>query len=146
MGWMQTYLVQTAGGNPIWADANPGKGWTKVSLEQVAAWDPDQVFIVSYNKPTLEVIASLKADPQWQELRAMKDGKVYGFATDLYSWDQPDTRWALGLLWLAKMIHPDLFPDLDIQQEAQDFYQELYGMDKAAFQKEILPTILGNLP
>jgi len=144
--WMQTLMVQIAGGAPVWADTNPGKGWTKVSLEQVAAWDPDQIFIVSYFKPAAEVIAGLKADPQWQELRAMKDGKVYGFAKDQYSWDQPDTRWALGLLWLAGKLHPDLFPDLDIQKEAQVFYQELYGMDEAAFQRDIVPTFSGDLP
>ncbi len=146
MSWMQTYLVQTAGGAPVWEDANPGKGWTKVGLEQVAAWDPDQVYIVSYFKPVAEVIAGLKADPQWQELRAMKDGKVYGFAKDLYSWDQPDTRWALGLLWLAKMMHPDLFADMDIQQEAKTFYQDLYGMDAAVFEKDILTTFEGDMP
>jgi len=144
--WMQTLLVQAAGGAPVWADANPGKGWTKVSLEQVAAWDPDQVYIVSYFKPVGEVIAGLKADAQWKELRALKDEKVYGFARDLYSWDQPDTRWALGLLWLAGKINPQLFPDLDIQKEAQVFYQTLYGMDEAAFQKDILPTFAGDLP
>ncbi len=146
MTWMQSLLVQNAGGAPVWADANPGKGWTKVSLEQVAAWDPDQVYIVSYFKPVSEVIAGLKADAQWQELRALKDGKVYGFARDLYSWDQPDTRWALGLLWLAGKINPQLFPDLDIQKEAQVFYQSLYGMDEAAFQKDIVPTFAGDLP
>jgi iron complex transport system substrate-binding protein len=71
---------------------------------------------------------------------------MFGFASDLYSWDQPDTRWGLGLLWLASKIHPDLFPDLDMQHEAQVFYQELYGMDEAAFLKDILPTFAGDLP
>jgi iron complex transport system substrate-binding protein len=146
MGWMQTQQIQMAGGYPVWEDANPGSGWTKVNFEQIAAWNPDVIFVVAYSSPINEVVTKLKADPQWQGLKAMKDNKVYGFATDVYSWDQPDTRWTLGLAWVASKLHPDLFPALDITREAQAFYQELYGMDEAAFQQNILPTFKGDLP
>ena len=145
MSWMQTILVQTAGGLPVWQDANPGNGWTKVSLEQVAAWDPDVIFIISYLKPVKEVVNLLKADPQWQLLDAIKNNKVYGFATDVYSWDQPDTRWILGLTWVTGKLHPDLFPGLDITKEAQSFYKDLYGMDDASFQKNIQPLLTGDI-
>jgi iron complex transport system substrate-binding protein len=146
MSWMQTILVQTAGGMPVWKDANLGKGWTKVSLEQIAAWDPDKIFIVSYFKPVDEVVTSLKADPQWQFLRAVKDGKLYGFAGDMLSWDQADSRWILGLTWLAGKLHPDLFPGLDMQIEAKTFFTEMYGLSEASFQKDILPLFGGDLP
>lgn len=146
MGWMQTLQIQTAGGTPVWADANPGSGWTKVNFEQVAAWNPDVIFVVAYSSPINEVVATLKADAQWQNLKAVQENKLYGFATDIYSWDQPDTRWILGLTWVAGKLHPDLFPALDITQEAQAFYLDLYGMDEAAFQKDILPAFKGDLP
>jgi iron complex transport system substrate-binding protein len=146
MSWMQTILVQTAGGEPVWKDANLGKGWTKVSLEQIAAWDADQVYIISYFKPVGEVLATLKADPQWQTLRAVKEGKLYGFAGDFMSWDQADARWILGLTWLASKLHPELFSDLDMQAEARTFYTDMYGLSEATFQKEILPLFSGDLP
>ncbi len=102
--------------------------------------------MVAYASPINEVVATLKADAQWQALKALKDNRVYGFATDVYSWDQPDTRWILGLTWVAGKLHPDLFPGLDITQEAQAFYLDLYGMDEASFQQNILPTFKGDLP
>jgi len=145
MGWMQTLLVTTAGGRPVWQDANPTNGWTKVGFEQVAAWNPDVIFIVAYFNPVNDVVKKLKADPQWQSLTAMKNNKVYGFANDVYSWDQPDTRWILGLTWLAGKLHPDLFPGLDITKEARTFYQDLYGMDDATFQKNIQPLLMGGV-
>ncbi len=145
LSWMQTLIVQTAGGNPVWADANPVDSWTKVSLEQVAAWNPDIIFIVAYFNPVDDVVASLKADPQWQALDAVKNDKIFGFATDVYSWDQPDTRWILGLTWVAGKLHPDLFPDLDMAKEAQTFYQELYGIDEATFQKDLQPLMSGDI-
>ena len=146
LAWMQTQMVQMAGGNPIWADANPANGWTQVTLEQVAAWDADQIFIISYNTNPSDVVAGLEADPNWQILRAVQDGKLYAFPADLYSWDQPDTRWILGLTWLAGRLHPEQFPDLDMLAEAQIFYQTLYGLDNAFFEQNIYPTFKGDLP
>lgn len=145
MSWMQTFLVQTAGGRPVWEDANPGSGWTKVGFEQVAAWNPDVIFVIAYTSPIDDVVKNLKADPQWQALSAVKNGKLYGFAKDVYSWDQPDPRWTLGLTWVAGNLHPDLFPGLDITQEAQTFYKDLYGMDAAAFQQNIQPLLAGDI-
>jgi molybdenum ABC transporter molybdate-binding protein len=144
MGWMQSLQITTAGGAPVWQDANPSKGWTKVSVEQVAAWNPDVIFVIAYFNPVNDVVKQLKADTQWQALNAVKNDKVYGFATDVYSWDQPDPRWILGLDWVATKLHPDLFKDLDIQQEAKTFYQDMFGMDDASFQKNIEP-LLGAL-
>lgn len=145
LSWMQTLIVQMAGGRPVWADANPVDSWTKVSLEQVAAWNPDIIFIVAYFNPVDDVVASLKADPQWQALDAVKNDKIFGFATDVYSWDQPDTRWILGLTWAAGKLHPDLFANLDIVKEAQTFYQKLYGIDEATFQKDLQPLMSGDI-
>ena len=146
LNWMQTRIVEMAGGDPVWTDANPGNGWTKVTFEQIAAWDADQVFIIAYNKNPSDVVAGLKADPNWQALRAVQDGKLYAFPADLYSWDQPDTRWILGLTWLAGRLHPEQFPGLDITAEARTFYQTLYGLDAAFFEQNIRPTFKGDLP
>ena len=146
MTWMQTQIVQLAGGEPVWASANPANGWTKVSLEQIAAWDADQIFIISYFKNPSEVVTSLKSNPQWQALRAVQQGHLYAFPGDLYSWDQPDARWILGLSWLATRLHPDRFSQVDIVQETKQFYQVLYGLDAQFFEEKIHPTFKGDLP
>ena len=43
----------------------------------------------------------MAADPRFSGLKAAKTGRVLGFAQDFLSWDQPDARWGLGLLWLT---------------------------------------------
>jgi iron complex transport system substrate-binding protein len=144
--FIQSMDVQIGGGQPVWKDAQPGKGWAKVTLEQIAAWDADQVYIVAYFNNVKDVINKLKADPQWQALHAVKQGRLYGFPGDYYSWDQPDPRWILGLTWLAAKIHPDRFMDLDMQKEIRSFYQDLYNLDDAAYQKIIQPNLTGDLP
>jgi iron complex transport system substrate-binding protein len=146
MTWIQTQMVEMAGGEPVWADANPAKGWTQVTLEQIAAWDANQIFVISYFKSPTEVVDGLKADPNWQAIRAIQENKVYAFASDLYSWDQPDPRWILGLTWMAGKIHPDLFPNLDMTAEVNSFYKTLYGLDEAFVEKNIVPTFNSVLP
>lgn len=145
MTYIQTVLAQTAGGRPAWKDAQLGQGWTKVNLEQIAAWDADQIYIVAYTKSSSDVVKQLKADTQWQALRATRQGKLYAFPADYYSWDQADTRWILGLTWLAAKLHPDRFPGLDMEKEITTFYRELYKLDDAAYQKNIKPVLKGDL-
>ena len=64
-------------------------------------------------------------------------------AADVYSFDQPDTRWILGLEWLAATLHPDRFPNYSLTQSAQNFYRELYNMDEASFLQNIAPILTG---
>ena len=75
----------------------------------------------------------------------MQSGAIYGFPGDIFSWDQPEPRWILGVTWLAGKIQPDRFPDLDMQQEAVEFFSQMYGMDEAAVEASILPKLKGNV-
>jgi iron complex transport system substrate-binding protein len=142
--WMQTLMTQMAGGRPVWQDAQLGQGWSKVNFEQIAVWDPDQIYLIAYFNNVDDVVKGLKADPQWQALRAVKQGKLYGFPGDYYSWDQPDPRWILGLTWLAAKIHPERFAGLDMQQETRTFYRDMYNLDDAAYQEYIQPNLTGD--
>lgn len=143
--WMQTLLVEMAGGRAVWKDNPNQSGWTTVNLEQIAAWNPDIVFVVFYGGNSKDAVAKIKADAKWQALQAVKNNKVYGFPGDFYTWDQPDTRWGLGLVWLATKIHPTLFRDMNINQEIVKFYA-LYGFDQAAVQAKVMPVLTGDLP
>jgi iron complex transport system substrate-binding protein len=144
--FIQTMLVQLGGGVPAWKDAPLGQGWTKVSIEQIAAWDADRIFIIAYASDPTAACAKLRTDPQWAGLRAVKTGKLNAFPVDYYSWDQPDPRWILGLEWLAKRMNPDRFQDLDIMKEIQSFYKDFFGLDEAAYAKNVKPFLAGDLP
>lgn len=144
-GWIQTTLVELAGGQAIWKGSNPGGGWAKVSPEQIAAWNPDVLFVVSYKEPSTEVAARMAADPRYSALKAAKTGRLYGFAQDFLSWDQPDARWGLGLLWLTDAIHPGSMPGYTAESSARRFYKLAYGVGDAAFDAQILPRLRGVL-
>jgi iron complex transport system substrate-binding protein len=145
VSWLQTTEAELAGAIPVWAEAAQGGGWTVVNFEQIAAWDPDQIFVISYRGDVDGIAASLRADPQWQALTAVKEDQLFGFAGDIYSWDQPDPRWILATTWLASRVHPERFGELDILQEVSAFFGELYGMDDAAIQEQIMPLLSGDV-
>ncbi len=144
MTWIQTQLMELAGGAPVWGEASQG-GWTVVGLEQIAAWNPDAIFVISYFEPVDEVVARLEGDAGWQGLTAVREGRLFGFPGDFYSWDQADARWILGLMWTATKIHPDRFADLDLPAELNAFYGELYGLDSATIEAEVLPLLTGDV-
>lgn len=145
VSWMQTQMVERAGGNPIWTGtAQPG-GWTPVNFEQIAAWNPDILFIIDYSGDSRAIVAKLRQDPLWASLKAVKSNQLYGFPGDFYSWDQPNPRWIVGLTWLATKIHPRLFTDIDMLSELRAFFG-LYGLSAETVQTKILPILKGDLP
>jgi iron complex transport system substrate-binding protein len=143
--WLQTTEVELAGGEPVWKEAGQTGGWTVVNFEQVAAWDPDKIFVIAYGMDAGAVADDLAADPQWAALRAVQEGEMCGFPADVFSWDQPDPRWILGVTWLATQIHPDQFADVKITEEAVGFFVEMYGMDEETVRAEILTRLTGDV-
>ncbi len=139
--WLQTQMVEAAGGLPVWRDISASGGWTVVSLEQIAAWNPDLLFVVDYSGGAPQVVAELQQNDSWKSLPAMAAGKVYPFPCDFLSWDQPDPRWILGQTWLAKMIHPEVFADLDVRAETTAFYTEMYGFSTEQVAQQVMPLL-----
>ena len=136
--WLQTELVESGGGVAVWKDDMRTSGWAKVNLEQVAVWRPEYIFVVSYGSPASEAASVLDRG------LGLPGARVLPFPADFHSWDQPDPRWILGLLWIARTLHPDLFPDVDMREEVITFYQVLYNLDMDVIEREILPRLSGT--
>jgi len=141
--WMQSLLFQWAGAEPVWA-AQRMTGWTEVNFEQIAAWNPEYIFIVSYHTPVMEVKEALLADPRWKELSAVRAGKLLAFPGDYLSWDQPDPRWILGLFWLTNTLHPELLDDARMDAELRNFFSFAWGLTPEAVERDIVPRIVGD--
>ncbi len=144
--WLQTRLVELAGGTPIWKELEASGGWTIVTVEQIASWDPDQIYLIDYQGSADQVVAALKEDPIWSSFSAVQSDQLFAFAFDYYSWDQPDTRWILGLQWLVTKIHPETAAEIDILAEVEAFYEEMYFLDQETIETQVLPKLRGSLP
>jgi iron complex transport system substrate-binding protein len=142
--WLQTQMVEMAGGIPVWKDMAKSGGWMTVSLEQIAAWDADMIFIINYSGNSAEIVKKLQTDNSWQGMRALKNNFIFGFPGDFLSWDQPDPRWVLGLNWLGNKIHPELI-DFNKDSLIHRFYKEFYNLDSSVIDEKIIPILKGNV-
>ncbi len=142
--WLQTRMIEWAGGIPVWKNSVNGKGWQTVSFEQIAAWNPDTVFLVSYHGDVEAARDRLLSEPLWKILKAGKSGRIYAFPADFLSWDQPTPRWVLGLNWIGTKLHPEIFSLKRLDKKLHEFYETAYGFSREDVEEKILPRIRGD--
>ncbi len=97
-------LIHLAGGRNIFADA-PGL-WPQVSMEEVVRRQPD-IILLSQTETTRIDLERFSSAVGWQELRAVKEGRVLRVDADLYN--RPGPRVAVAAHELARLLHPEVF-------------------------------------
>ncbi len=120
-------LIEVCGGKNAGAmltGAVTPHGWAEISPEHLLRWNPDVILVVQYSTAKKKTILT---DNRWKQINAIKNNTVYEFPSRLNPWDYPSPQAVLGIMWLAKTLHPDLFQDVDIIQKANVFYQTFYG-------------------
>ncbi len=97
-------LITRAGGQNIGASLS--SEWGQISLEELIRQDPDLIILGTANYG--ETPEKVKQRPGWNRLRAVREGHIYPINADLIS--RPGPRIVEGLEALARIIHPELFP------------------------------------
>ena len=129
-GWMQSWMVDQVGANAVWKGANlASSGWSTVSFEQIAAWDPQVIYIVSYKSPTDSFIEEIYSSSLWASLKAVQTGQVKATPADVMSYMQPVSSWILGAEWMAKDLYPHLFTKIQMEDQVRSFYKEMYNIE-----------------
>jgi len=144
-GWIQTTLVELAGGEPVWTDSVTGGGWSRVGLEQIAAWNPEVITLVAYRQDATAVRDRILANPAASQLAAVANDQFHLVPLDFYSWDQPDARWILGLAWLAETLHPGVL-DEGLGETFYGFFEFAYRMSREEVDEVIVPRLEGFEP
>ncbi len=124
-GMYQREMIEMAGGSCVSAELEGAK-WADISAEQLAAWNPEVIFSVSYAEYTLD---DIRNDAALSGLEAVKEDKLYTVPSEIEAWDYPQPSSILGLLWMAHILHPELVTEDDYVKEAQQFYQTYFGLE-----------------
>lgn len=106
--WMPE-LVEMAGGVNLFGEAGKHSPW--MSWDELAASDPDVIFISPCGfdiARTMEETHLLTGKPEWRELKAVKENRVYVADGNQY-FNRPGPRLVDSLEILAEAIHPELF-------------------------------------
>ena len=100
------WLVEMAGGNFVSKNTTQ-EGLQTVTLEQVLQWNPDVIFMGRLNNTS-----AIVNNPNWANVKAVKDGKVYVNPDGVMYWDYGSES-VLFMEYMAKTLHPDLFARLE---------------------------------
>jgi ABC-type Fe3+-hydroxamate transport system substrate-binding protein len=95
-GSFMSELVTIAGGRNIY-DSLPGPSST-VTLEDVVRLDPDVV--LTHPAERQRMLAS----DRWRGLRAVREGRVLAYDTNLVA--RPSVKLGEAAVWLAQLLHP----------------------------------------
>lgn len=128
-------LVRQAGGISI-SEAIPGD-WVSIDPEWLVEQNPALIireiyltgdYLMGYRGkgPAVleEKVSEISDRPAFSGSGAVHDGAVYCFYGDLF-----EDAWFLGLGYLAKLLHPDLFQDFNPQQMHQEYIDRFQGID-----------------
>lgn len=119
-------MIETAGGENV-ANEAPGS-WTKVTMEQVMAWDPEVIILSNFSKVLPEDLYKNKLKGQdWSNIAAVKNKRVYKAPMGIYRWDAPCVETPLMIKWIAKVINPQTFTEYDMRDDLRLFYTQFFN-------------------
>lgn len=118
-------MLNRAGGVNV--AAKDIKGYKSYSMEQLAVWDPEVIFVQDRYK---DVYDSFTTDSKYSFLQAVKNKKVILAPYWTKPWGNPDAdSIALGELWMAHQFYPDKISADTVKERADKFYKEFYGTE-----------------
>lgn len=115
------WIEQTGGINAI----QEGTNLMQVTLETIVKSDPDVIIIGGDG--SIKSVETILADPKWSGIKAVKAKAVYPNPVGTYLWDRYPSEAVLQLLWSAQKLHPELFKDINLVMEVQNFYKDFYN-------------------
>ena len=117
-------IMDKAGGINVARDIS---GYKAVNMEQIIAWNPQVIFI--QDRYAQKVYPEITKSPLWAGISAVKNKKIYITPEYVKPWGHPcPESMALGELWMAKKLYPNLFKEIDMNKEVQGFYRTFYGV------------------
>lgn len=127
-GSINLEVLEFAAGRNVAAAAGKGS-LTRVSLEQILAWNPD---VIVTQEP--EFAHRARTDPLWRSLLAVQNGRVYCAPQLPFGWldGPPGINRLIGVHWLLARLHPT-HPVVRAQEAlplaVQRFYRLFYGAE-----------------
>lgn len=125
-------LVEFAGAKNIAFEEEFTTPWPKVSIEKIITWNPDIIIVLAWTPSDLEKrVDTVLTDPQWQPIKAVKEGKVYGVLAGTKSFGaflDWSPRLAVGAVQIAQIVQPKYFNVLNWKKLADQLLSEYYGM------------------
>ena len=116
-------VLEICGAENVAADVD-----STVTMEEVLKMDPDIIFLSDFDEFTPEDLYENKIDGQdWSNVSAVKNRRVYKTPLGVYRFDAPGVETPLMMLWMGKIISPDVFTEYEIDKSFKSYYEEYFN-------------------
>jgi len=116
--WIPEMIEAAGGENLISTEKMPSR---KMKLEEIQEANADIIVMMpcgfDVKRTVLEYNNVLAGNPDWNKLKAVKENNVYAVDANSY-FSKPSLRTITGIEVLAKIIHPDIFGDLQLPENS----------------------------
>jgi len=110
-----------------------------VNMEQVYAWNPDIVFLTNFTAAQpQDIYENTIGNYDWQGISAIENKRVYKCPLGIYRSYTPGADTPVTLLWYAKTVYPELFQDINLNEEAAEYYKAVFGIELTPSQIETI--------
>jgi iron complex transport system substrate-binding protein len=118
--------LEIAGGRNV---AEVAEGYEiNVAIEQIIAWNPDYIFVACSTPQDAEVIDWIKSSPDLQSIAAVQNGNVYNSVYP-HCRGRPADRSLINMIYMAKVLHPEKFQHIDLEEEGNEIFKAFLGVD-----------------
>jgi iron complex transport system substrate-binding protein len=134
-------LIGRAGGVNVlnnWTNETKSVEHPTLNLETLLELNPEVIYM--WNNPNLDPINITSGNTvdgidfsTWKDISAVKNKRVYEIS-DPFVYDFHSPRLPLAMMHVAKDLHPDKFASLNLTQEADKYYVEVYGVHYPGFE------------
>ena len=122
--WYEVYL---AGGQLIGPEEN--SNFPEVTAEQLYSWDPDIILVDNHGGlPGLVMESMYREGGKWTTLSAVQNQQLHRIPAGVFFLDKGSTT-TLLVLWMATILQPERFADIDMVEEVKYYYSEFYEFD-----------------
>ena len=112
-------MIETAGGENLISTEKMSS--RKMKLEEIKEANPDIIVMMPCGFDVKRTISEynnvLAENPEWNELKAVKENNVYAVDANSY-FSKPSLRTVTGIEVLANIFHPDVFGDLQLPEDS----------------------------
>ncbi|MBQ2753015.1 MAG: ABC transporter substrate-binding protein [Firmicutes bacterium] len=122
--WYEVYL---AGGKLLGPEEV--SNFPEVTAEQLYTWDPDIILVDNHgDSPELVIKSMYKENSKWSTLKAVENKELHRIPSGVFFLDKGSTT-TLLVMWMASIMHPEIFSDIDMIEEIKYYYKEFYEFE-----------------
>lgn len=99
-----------------------------ISMEEIIAVNPDIILLSNFDPFTPDDLYNNKIKGQdWSQVKAVKEKRVYKTPIGIYRWDAPGVETPLMMEWLAKVMQPEIFKDINFKLNLKKYFKNYFN-------------------